>query len=49
MLYCLYPEDIVRRKEAEKILTMEDLVIEFNLRKYSGWYQEKQHEEMMRK
>jgi hypothetical protein len=48
MLYCLYPEDILKRKEAEKVLTMEDLVIEFNLRKYSDWSTEKRIEMRMK-
>jgi hypothetical protein len=46
MLYCLYPEDILKRKEVEKILTMEDVIIENYLRQYSSWAEDERFRKM---
>jgi len=48
MLYRLYPNDILKRREAENNLTMEDLIIEGHLKSYDKFTEEqvnKQFEE----
>jgi hypothetical protein len=44
-LYRLYSNDILKRKEAMKRLTAEDLVIEVCLKQYDSWAEEKAMEQ----
>jgi len=45
MLFRLYPDDILKREEVKRRLTMEDLIVEDCLKQYDRWAEEQVYDQ----